>query len=234
MNTKSHSSLRLFTVLTLAFATAASALAGAPETTEDGLVLLKRSRADVVYRRPGVMFGGYTKVMLVEPQIAFEKDWQTDYNRKNPRQKVTDAEMKDMIARGREMLLEAFSGALTKEGYALVTAAGQDVLAVKVSILDLEASVPDPSNQLGAFNTTYTQGAGSATLVIELYDSTTLQVLARAFDRKEAGDTGYAWGMGVSRDQRTNTADVSYAFRTWADMFVKGLERAKKAEAEGK
>lgn len=225
-------SASFLSALILAFAAAPSVSAAAPETTEDGLVLQKKTRADVVYRRPDASFAEYKKVALVEPEVAFQKNWKSSYNLKNPRNKITDAELASMISKGREMLKQAFAEALTKAGYTLVTEPGPDVLSVKVSILDVEVSVPDPGNQLGAFNTTYSQGAGAATLVIELYDSTSRQVLARAFDRKTSSDKSYGWG--TSRDQRTNTADASYAFGTWADMFVKGLERAKESAAAAK
>jgi hypothetical protein len=218
-------------LVTLALASAASLFAGPPETSEDGLVLMKRTRADVVYKRPGATFGGYTKVALLEPQIAFQKDWQADHNQKNPRQKVTAAEMEKMIANGRRLLNEAFGKKLAKNGYELVNAAGDDVLAIRVSILDLEVTVPDPNNLTGSWNKTYSNNSGAATLVIELFDSGTQQVLARAYDRKAGSDLGFTW---EARDQRTNEADASYAFGRWADLFVNGLEHVKKAEAKGK
>src|SRR5688572_33501189 len=127
----------LSAVLVLALASAVGAPA-APETTEDGLVRLKRSRADAVYQRPGVTFSGYTKAVLIEPQIAFKKDWQSDHNLKNPRNKVSDADMAAMIAEGRKLLQQEFGKALTKGGYTLVEKGAQDVLAIKVSIIDLE------------------------------------------------------------------------------------------------
>jgi hypothetical protein len=229
---KTKTAAAFLSVLILASVAAPLVSAATPETTEDGLVLQKKTRADTVYRRPEVTFGEYKKVMLAEPEVAFQKYWKSNYNLKNPRNKITDAELASMIAKGRQMLQQAFAEALTKAGYTLVDAAGPDVLAVKVSILDVEVAAPDPGNQVGAFNTTYSQGAGAATLVIELHDSTTRQVLARAFDRKTSSDKSFGWN--TSRDQRTNTADASYAFRTWADMFVQGLERAKGSEAVAK
>lgn len=219
----------LFAVLLLALASTLVASA-APETTEDGLVRLKRTRADAVYQRPGVTFGGYGKIVLLPPQIAFKKDWQGDHNLKNPRNPVSDDDMVAMITEGQSLLQQEFGKALAKGGYTLVEKAGPNVLAVKVSIIDLEVAVAN--QDVSAWNKTYADDGGSGILVIELFDSTTGQVLARAYDRKGGGNANFSWN--TSRDERTNLADATYAFRSWAQMFVKGLEHAKKTETAGK
>src|SRR6478609_2802282 len=86
--------------LVLFFAARATA-ASAPETTPDGLVRVKKSSADLVYHRPDVSFAGYTKVLLVEPTIAFRKHWKTDANFTTPSRPVTDADMQRIIAKGK-------------------------------------------------------------------------------------------------------------------------------------
>src|SRR5688572_30425926 len=106
----------------LAFSLSAATLVRAatpPETTPDGLVLLKKTSADLVYHRPGVSFGGYTKVLLVEPTIAFRKHWKTDISFETPSRPVTDADMERIIAKGKELLLEQLAAELTKAGYKL-------------------------------------------------------------------------------------------------------------------
>jgi len=231
MKTKA-ASFRLFVLLALALAATAGAAAAAPETTEDGLVLVKKSKADAVYRRPGVAFSDYTKVTLLEPLIAFQKDWQEKHNRENWRNQISDADMATMIAKGKELLKEEFTAVLNKKGYPVVAGSGKDVLGIRVLVLNLDVAAPDPNNAVGSFTKVYTEGAGSATLVVELYDSVTWQVIARAFDHKMDQGTGHA---GASeRDHQTNVADASYAFHSWAQQLVKGLERAKQSEADGK
>lgn len=53
------------------------ALAGGdpPALTEDGLELVKNDRLDPVYRRPGVNFSAYSKIMLDNMEAAFKKPW---------------------------------------------------------------------------------------------------------------------------------------------------------------
>jgi len=214
--------------LGLMFVCAARALAAAaPEATPDGLVLVKKSPADLVYCRPGISFAGYTKVLLVEPTIAFRKNWKTDINFETPARPVTDADMQKMIARGKELLLEQFAAELTKGGYTLAADRGPDVLAVKPQILELDVYAPQPDNLPATMANTYTKGVGNATLVVELFDSVSGQLLLRAFDQKSSEDNRSTWT--VPRNQASNAADARRAFADWAAMLAKGLERAKAA-----
>ena len=214
--------------LMLVFAGRASA-AAAPETTPDGLALVKKTSADLVYRRPGVSFAGYTKILLVEPTIAFRKHWKTDINFETPARPVSDADMQKIIAKGKELLLEELAEELTKAGYTLATGRGVDVLAVKPQILDLDVFAPQPDNLPATMANTYTKGVGEATLVIELFDAVSGQLLVRAFDKKSSEDNRSTWT--VPRNQASNTADARRAFSDWAAMLAKGLERAKAEKA---
>lgn len=204
--------------------------AAAPETTPDGLVLVKKTSADLVYHRPGVSFGGYTQVLLVEPTIAFRKHWKTDINFETPSRPVTDADMQRIIAKGKELLLEQLAAELTKAGYKLADGVGPDVLAVKPQIFDLDVFAPQPGDLAATVANTYTKGVGSATLMIELFDSPTGQLLARAFDQKSSEENRSTWT--VPRNQASNTGDARRAFADWAAMLAHGLERAKAAEAK--
>lgn len=204
--------------------------AAAPETTPDGLALVKKTSADLVYRRPGATFGDYKKILLVEPTIAFRKHWKTDSNFTTPSRPVTDADMQKIIVKGKELLLEALATQLTKAGYPLAAGVGPDVLAVKPQILDLDVFAPEPDNLPGTMAAIYTKGVGEGTLVIELFDSVSGQLLARAFDKKSSEENRSTWT--VPRNQASNTADARRAFADWSAMLAQGLERAKAAEGK--
>jgi len=218
--------LRLLATLGLMLLFALRAIAAAaPETTPDGLALVKKTTADLVYRRPDVSFAGYTKILLVEPTIAFRKHWKTDINFETPSRPVSDDDMQKMITRGKELLLEEFAAELTKAGYTLASGRGADVLAVKPMILDLDVFAPEPGNLSVTMANTYTKGVGEATLVIELFDAVSGQLLVRAFDKKSSEDNRSTWT--VPRNQASNTADARRAFDDWARMLATGLNRAK-------
>jgi hypothetical protein len=208
--------------------TAGVAAAAVPEVTPEGLTLVKGAKADVVYVRPGVSFAGYTKLMLIEPTIAFRKDWQKDTQWNEARGRVTDAEMAGMIATGKKILIEEFAKTLMAAGYTFVQATGPDVLAIRPAIQELDIPAPDPSNQIGSYNRVYTEQSGEATLAVELYDSVTGQLLARAYDRTTGDDP--AFNRRSERTQQTNIQDAHLLMREWAKMLAKGLERAKAAK----
>src|SRR5262245_34461714 len=109
---KTNTSLfRPLVALGLAAILNGDAFAAIPETTEEGLVLVKSSATDVVYRLPAARFDGYTKIALVEPQISFRKDWKHDANDRSGSlnqlpNRITDEDMKKMIDTGKQMLVE--------------------------------------------------------------------------------------------------------------------------------
>ena len=104
------------------------------------------------------------------------------------------------------------------------------MLAVKPAIFDLDILAPVPGDMPATMAKVYTKGVGSATLMIELYDSPTGQLLARAFDQKSSESNRSTWG--VPRNEASNTGDARRAFADWSAMLARGLERAKAAEAK--
>ena len=75
---------------------------------------------------------------------------------------------------------------------------------------------------------TYTTTAGSMTLYLELYDSETDDLLAKALDPTYDRDTGYMqWQTKVS-----NRAAGVRMMRPWAEALRKGLDEAHSATAK--
>ncbi len=209
-------------------ATATNTLA-LPDSTPEGLVRVKGSQADLVYVLPGADLSTYTAVMLDEPEVAFVKNWRWDYNDKvSFENQISSSDMVTMINTGKSLLKESFTKQLGEGGYTVVTAPGPKVLRVKASLMDLDAYAPDPNLRQSGRNRTYTQGAGEATMVVELRDSVTGQLLAQAYDRK-SGKEGFASGTSGSRNHASNMADASAALDYWAGLLVNGLNRAKAA-----
>jgi hypothetical protein len=217
-------------ILVLAALTACSTTSKYPDVSPDGLTRIDSKRADAVYVLPEADLSGYTKVALLEPDIAFRKNWQQDVNFQRRMDRISDKDMENMIAVGKQLLGEEFIKELKKGGYEVVTERGPDVLVVEPAILDLDVFAPDPGNSSGIWVTTYSEGSGRATLRLELYDSVTMQLLVRAYDTKSNENDGFSWR--IPRSQATNINDARYAFQSWARMLVKGLD-ATKAQAAG-
>lgn len=195
-----------------------------PETSHDGLVLVKDSKVDIAYALPGADLSGYSKVIVLEAHIAFIKNWQRDQNRSRISGRVSDKDMQRMISRGKDLFAHVFTDVLEENGYPVVNSAGADVLLIRPAIINLDVTVPD--KQTAGRSYTWSASAGQATLYVELYDSVTGQILARASDRKVERNSDIRWTM--ARSSVSNTADATRALKYWAGLLVKALDNAKK------
>ena len=199
-----------------------------PEISHDGLhKVAKPKNSDLAYLRPGVDFSEYNTIKILEPYIAFNKNWQDNYNSGQPgTSKVSSRDMERMIARGKELFTKEFEKVLEKKGYPVVTEIGEDTLIVRPAIINLEVNAPDPNNTNGTWNKIYTDGAGFATFYVEFFDGPSSQILGRAVDSKGNGDDGMSWR--IARTRSTNTNDARNAFNDWATAIANGLDNAKK------
>ncbi|MFZ0266004.1 DUF3313 family protein [Caulobacter sp.] len=216
---------RHFTVMALgglAMAAAGPALADKPSAEWDGLVRIKAKRFDKVYVRPGADFRVYSKVILDPTEIAFEKNWQRDYNSASrpSDMQVTDKDIQRMADEGRKSAGQILEKAYTAGGYPVVTEPAPDVLRVRTSLIDIVVRAPDVA---GAMNVrTYSRDAGEITLVMEARDSVTGSLLGRVVDDRTVDDFTMEW-----RNRVTNRADFSRQVETWAKNSVKGLDELK-------
>jgi hypothetical protein len=102
--------------------------------------------------------------------------------------------------------------------------AGDNVLMIKPSIVDLNIAAPDTMRPYSSRQ--YTESSGEMTLKLELYDSVTGDLLATASDRKESIYRGYLqWTTGVS-----NRADSHRMLQQWAKSLRKRLDTARSAK----
>lgn len=202
-----------------------------PEVTHDGLVRVPNTRAGAVWKLPEADLSIYKRIALLEPDISFRKNWRDNVNSDRMiSDRITAQDMEKIIAEGKKLLLEEFTKELEKSGFAVVLEYADDIMVVRPVILNLEISAPDTDNTAGIWGNTYTDGGGAATLVIELYDSVTKQILVRASDSKSSANQGASSWM-MPRSQGTNIAGARNAFADWAGMLVKGLKEAQAAAA---
>jgi len=199
------------------------ALAAKPPTSWDNLVRVQSKKLPYVYLAPGADFRAYRKVMLDPTEIAFEKNWQRDYNRNTTAglsARISDSEMEKTIQQGVSAANDIFAQAFTEAGYPVVTEPGPDVLRVRTGLLDLSVTSPDRKSVGRSYN--FAGEAGYATLVVEVRDSQSNALMGRAVDRKVAGDLSSAWRTSVS-----NRADFRVLVKTWAKTSARGLDELK-------
>jgi hypothetical protein len=201
-----------------------------PEVTHDGLHKVDKPKgADLAYVRPGVDFTVYNTIGLLEPHIAFRKDWKKDQNSTRPTSKISNRDIEKIIQSGKELFMKEFRKVLEEEGYPVVDVIAEDTLIVRPAIINLDIYAPDPRNE-NMMNKVYADGFGQATLYIELFDGPTQQILARAADHKD--DHGNPMSWHINRTRSRNKADASAAMHDWAKALANGLERAKEQQLD--
>ena len=103
-------------------------------------------------------------------------------------------------------------------GYGIVEEAGEDVLLVRPAIIDLDVTAPDTMSAGRSY--TFASNAGEATLVVELSDSVTGDLLARAADRRASRDNiTLQWTTRVS-----NRADAKRLMKHWATLLRDAMD----------
>jgi hypothetical protein len=213
---KLQRSLILITAACLLSGTAIAKQDELPAVSHDGLEL-RKGKAAVVYVRPGVDFSGYRRFAILECPVAFSKDWERE--RKSGAARVSQKDMDEMKADLSAEFLKIFTDELqNKGGYQIVTTGAEDVLILRPAIIDLEVSVPDSMSAGRSY--TLSESAGGMTLYLEIFDSVTGQILARAIDRQEDRGTGrIQWQNSV-----TNKAEADRMLRRWASALRERLD----------
>jgi len=207
----------LVTALLLAASPAALA-EEASERTHDGLVRVEKAkRFQAVFLKPGASLNGYTKLLVLPAEIHYKRPPNT--NRfADDNFALTEKQMSRLTEALNEVFREEI---VAKGGWQVVSERGPDVLVVHGGLIDLVVNVPpNPPPGRGG---TYVASFGEATLVVELYDSQTMEILARIADRKEAEPAG-----GRMQNAEFGAAsEVKSMFRRWAKRLREALDVAK-------
>jgi len=189
--------------------------------TYDGLTLVPDSIVAVAYVDPDADFSIYDKIIILDCYVAFRKDWEKDHTRSSgSRIRISSKDIEKIKADVADLFREVFTEKLSEDGgYKIVEAAGDNVLLVRPSIIDLDITAPDTMS--AGRSRTYTSSAGAATLYIELFDSVTGDILARAADRKVARTVGGYMSHSTGLSNRTEARRM---LRRWAELLRDRLD----------
>lgn len=191
----------------------------APLVTAEGLHRVPDSNLSLVYAEPGADLSSYDRILLVEAQVAFRKDWKRDINMNKP-YAITSREMQEIRANLSALFGEIFTSELTAAGYTLTDERAEDVLIVRPAIMDLDISSPESAS---GRTRNITRSAGAMTLYLELRDAVTGDLLVKAldyqYDRSEI--------MPSMRDQTRNEIAARKILTDWAQILVSGLNEAR-------
>ena len=183
------------------------------EVTHDGLERVPDSRVERAWVKPGVDFSQYTEVTLLDCFVSFRRNWRMSH----PGVRARDMErIKSMLA---DEFRQIFAKALENGSHPLVTDADDHVLLISPAIIDLDIAAPDTDS--GGRSNSFTKSPGAMTLVIELHDSVSNEILARVIDRRRTRNFGniLRWATrGTNRDAARRI------LRIWANQLVSRLD----------
>jgi hypothetical protein len=197
-----------------------------PSSTTDaeGLAKVRIKGLEQVYGRPGATLSGYSKVMLDPIEVSFRKNW-------NPRpggQPISADERLKIRTGLARILREEFTSELARSGrYQVTDAPGEGVLRIKADIRDLSINAPDVPR--AAIIRTYALSAGEMTLVAELRDAPTGDLIARVVDHRRDPDAPWF-------ELTTNVDNIAAARREaqrWAGILIRQLDAAHRLDGKG-
>ena len=196
-----------------------------PEVTTDGLHRVEGSKLAIVYAETDADLSQYQRINMADVYVAFKKNWQREQNREFSN-RVSSSQMESIKSDVAELFRTVFTETLEKGGYELVNEAAEDVLIVKPAIINLDVRTPD--NRSATNVRTFSESAGEMTLYLELYDSVTGDLIAKALDPQADRARGYMqWQNRV-----TNRAAARRIMQTWADIMKDGLDEVRNVKGQ--
>ena len=178
----------------------------------EGLQRIEARDYEVALIRPGVDFTGYDKLLVNRLGVAYRTP---DRSRNEfPLTEQQKAEFRDCLEAS---FLEEFS---QLENLKLVEQRGPNVMDINVRVQDIQAVLPGRNVGRVGRGAIAFQAAGEATLVIELRDSQSEEVLVRVFNQRALQ------GAAILKDgQPISTWEgVEALGREWAATARRGLD----------
>lgn len=192
------------------------------EITADGLHRLDGSGFQLAWVKPDVEFADYKTIMLASPDVTYKR---TPRRRSGGSTAAPNYALGDVkMAKFKSELVESLQKEFDRsEFYDVVDTPGADTLLIKPSIIDLVVLVP--TEERPASERTFSTSTAVMTLVMELRDAQSGEVLARIAERREArapganGTTTLTWSSSVN-----DAAAIRTMFKRWARILREHLD----------
>lgn len=184
-----------------------------------GLTAVEQTRFDGTFIAPGAQFSQYKKLFVEQlnmNEVKIRKQSSTNLMNDTPWE-LNDADRRYYA----ERYTEALMNNLIADGtYATAMQAGPDVLTVSAKVLEI-APLASKDDMKGRPNRmkVYSEGMGTMTLEISLYDSVSGKVLAIITDQR---DLGRVW---EENNRVTNNVQIRQAFNHWLRNLRQELDQ---------
>lgn len=208
--------LFLSLMLALGACTATPTIGPGAPVSPQGLVKVSNTIMDEVYVYPELDLSGYDKLMIEGLGIEFRhvKNKGRFMRSRGDSEFYINEEQREKFRQG---VREVMSAELTSMKYfSLTDQAGEGVLLLRIGLADVVSRVPPES--IGRVEI-YLSELGSATLVIELRDARSHELLARIADRRDVEPATV-----IKSNPVTNYAEVKREMRQWGSIVTNGLD----------
>lgn len=187
------------------------------ERSVDGLYLVDNSAFQLAYTKPELDLTPYTAFMLDEVEVAYQKDPQgRRSNSPDANFALSTTQMQNLKDHFREELVNALTEG---DGFELVDTPGPNVAELDAYLIDLV--VRFPTERTGGRDDSYVASYGEVTMVLEIRDSQSGEVLARVAERADPTRSTYQLAEVNPTFVRS---DVNQLFRHWAEKTRERLE----------
>jgi len=192
----------------------------------DGLYRVDNSILQYAEVKLDLDLSGYDAFMLGPVAVTYQKDPGVRAGANgDANYALTERQMITL----KQVYLEEIERALTRdEGYRLVTTPGPNVLRLDGYLLDLVVRV-DAEGTVGR-DRSFTSSYGEVSMILELHDSESGEVLARVAERRDP--TRNPNGM-VEVSTTFVRSDVTRMFRIWAETLRERLDAVRAADLSG-
>ena len=199
------------------------------EVTADGLYRVDNSVMQLAYMKPGWDLRGYTAMLIDPVTVAYKTDpggRRRDPGGVGPQNfALSDTQMENF----KSFFQEAVEDALTEDGgYRIAGNPGPDVLRITAELMDLIIAVP--TQESASSTTRLARSAGAVTLVMEIRDSQSGEIIARVADRRDPSASGA--GNMVRVSPQAVRADMRRLFESWATLLRERLDDLRAVEID--
>lgn len=190
------------------------------EVTHDGLHRIDHAAFEYAYVDPDADWGRYVGILPGGADFEFRAVKKTSGTHRTSSSASEFYMDDDTRTKFKDEVSAVFAEELAKsERFTVTESAGPDVLLIRGGLTDIVSQVPP---EYVGRSEVFLSSVGEATLVLEIVDSMSGEVLFRAADRRAAERAGGTRPMLST--PATNWAEVRRLARTWGSSLREGLD----------